>query len=80
MAPKNVIFKGLRTSLIVGSILTLINQWQALFGSEPFRWIALILTYIVPFIVFVYSYHSNKANDTVINDKPMSSSDDKQAD
>jgi hypothetical protein len=79
MAPKKVIFKGIRTALIVGSILTLINQWQALFGSEPFRWIALILTYIVPFIVFVYSYHSNKHNEPIADKKPMANSNDKQA-
>jgi hypothetical protein len=60
MAPKKVVFKGIRTALIVGSVLTLINQWHALFGDDTFRWPAFFLTYMVPFIVFVYSYHSNK--------------------
>ena len=60
MAPKKVVLKGIRTALIVGSILTLINQWDALFGGAAFRWWAFGLTYLVPFTVFVYSYHSNK--------------------
>jgi hypothetical protein len=75
MAPKKVIFKGIRTALIVGSLLTLINQWHALFGDEPFRWVALVLTYLVPFTVFVYSYHSNKK----VGSEEPASSDDTQA-
>ena len=79
MAPKKVIFKGIRTALIVGSILTVINQWQALLGAEPFRWVALVLTYIVPFTVFVYSYHSNKTNHSEATKQPKTNLDDKQA-
>ncbi len=43
---------GLITSLIVGSILTLINQWGALWGDQPFKALPLILTYLVPFCVY----------------------------
>ena len=46
--------KAIVTALVVGSILTLINQWQALFGPEPFKWLAFVLTYCVPFIVFLW--------------------------
>ncbi len=60
MAPKEVVLKGIRTALVVGSILTLINQWQAIFGDEAMRWPAFFLTYLVPYTVFVYSYHTNK--------------------
>lgn len=61
MAPKKVIIKGIKTALIVGSFLTVINQWGGLFGHEAFRWPAFFLTYLVPFSVFIYSYRSNRA-------------------
>lgn len=43
---------GLIVSAVVGSILTIINQWQALWGEAPFKLIAFTLTYIVPFTVY----------------------------
>jgi len=63
MAPKKVLLKGIRTAFLVGTLLTIINQWDALFGESNLRLIPLILTYLVPFSVFVYSYHANKHND-----------------
>ncbi len=57
--PRDVIFRGLKTAVVVGSILMLINQWHALFGTEEFRWHAAVLTYMVPFAVFIYSYLKN---------------------
>ncbi|MAH72749.1 MAG: hypothetical protein CBC09_01535 [Cellvibrionales bacterium TMED49] len=57
--PRDVISRGLKTAIVVGTILLLINQWHALFGSAEFRWRAAMLTYIVPFTVFIYSYISN---------------------
>jgi methyl-accepting chemotaxis protein len=38
---------------LVGTILLVINQYDALFGNEPIRLIPAVLTYIVPFIVFL---------------------------
>ncbi len=38
------------TMLIVGPILTLINQWEALWPFAP-NWWKLILTFAVPFAV-----------------------------
>ena len=40
------------TSLCVGSVLTLINQFDHIFGTEPLNLSALGLTYLVPFIVY----------------------------
>ena len=57
--PRHVIFRGLKTAIVVGTILLLINQWHALFGTAEFRWRAAILTYVVPFAVFIYSYVTN---------------------
>lgn len=56
-----VVIKGIKTALIVGTILTLINQWQGVFGEEPVKWLPLALTYTVPFLVFMYSYYSNRS-------------------
>ncbi len=41
-------------ALIVGTILNLINQGDALFGDGPVNWTKIILTYSVPFCVATY--------------------------
>ncbi|GBL03528.1 nitrate/nitrite transporter NrtS [Glaciecola sp. KUL10] len=43
------------TMLIVGAILNLINQHQALFGNEALNWISLCLTFLVPYCVSAIS-------------------------
>jgi hypothetical protein len=48
-----LITQALKVALIVGTILVLINQYDALFGSQSFRWLPAILTYSVPFCVFL---------------------------
>ena len=45
--------KALSVALLVGSVLLLINQYDALFGDQPFRWLPALLTYCVPFCVFL---------------------------
>jgi methyl-accepting chemotaxis protein len=47
---------GLTVSAIIGSILNLINQGGVIWGDTPLNWGAIILTYIVPFIVYQISY------------------------
>ena len=39
------------TALLVGTILCLINQWQALVGRAAFDWLKACLSYLVPFLV-----------------------------
>jgi hypothetical protein len=41
-------------ALLVGSILNLINQGDALFGGNPLDWTKLLLTYLVPYCVTTY--------------------------
>ena len=48
-----LVLKALAVAILVGTILLVINQYDALFGNEPIRMIPAILTYIVPFIVFL---------------------------
>ncbi|CAA0082484.1 Uncharacterised protein [BD1-7 clade bacterium] len=48
-----VLFKALRVAAFVGTVLLLINQSDALFGDASIRWIPALLTYCVPFCVFL---------------------------
>jgi hypothetical protein len=50
-----VVKLAVRMSLIVGSLLNLINQGDALFGSRPVDVFKLCLTYLVPYCVATYS-------------------------
>ena len=42
-----------KVALVVGSILLLINQHDALFGYQKIQWLPAVLTYCVPFCVFM---------------------------
>ena len=48
-----VVLKALAVAVLVGTILLVINQYDALFGDEALRMTPAILTYIVPFVVFL---------------------------
>ena len=43
--------RALWVALIVGTVLNLINQGDALVGGAPLNWLKLTLTYVVPFAV-----------------------------
>lgn len=60
--------KGLLTSAVVGTILTLINQYNSIFGSADLNWISLILTYCVPFCVHWNS--SRIKHDEMVDSEP----------
>jgi len=42
-----------KVALVVGTILLLINQHDALFGHQEIQWLPAVLTYCVPFCVFM---------------------------
>lgn len=50
--------RAIVVALVVGTILNLINQWDAYFGVAPIAWTRLLLTYCVPFCVATYGAHS----------------------
>lgn len=50
-----VIKLALRTSLVIGSLLNVINQGDALFGEGDVQLFKLLLTYMVPYGVATYS-------------------------
>ena len=50
--------RSLATMLIVGSILNIINQGDAIFWSGAVNWWKLLLTYCVPFCVATFGAYS----------------------
>ena len=60
--------RSLYVALIVGTVLNLINQGDALLGVASVNWLKLILTYCVPYVVCTYgavSYRLKKADVTL---------------
>ena len=41
-------------ALLVGTILNLINQGDAIFGAVPINWTKILLTYLIPYTVSTY--------------------------
>jgi len=60
--------RSLYVALIVGTVLNLINQGDALLGIASINWWKLLLTYCVPYAVCTYgavSYQLKKADVTL---------------
>jgi len=57
--------KALKVALLVGSVLVVINQYDALFGDQIFRWLPALLTYCVPFCVFLAGQLSGRRTQVV---------------
>ena len=53
MLCKQLVFKALKVSMVVGTVLLVINQYDALFGTSELRVLPALLTYCVPFMVFI---------------------------
>jgi len=54
-------------ALVVGTVLNLINQGDALLGMASINWWKVVLTYCVPYVVCTYgavTYQLKKANVT----------------
>jgi len=47
--------RALLVSIVVGTVLNIINQGQSVWEGKPVVWINVLLTYIVPFCVSLYS-------------------------
>jgi hypothetical protein len=56
--------RSLYVALIVGTVLNLTNQGDALLGMASINWLKIVLTYCVPYAVCTYgavSYQLKKA-------------------
>lgn len=51
----SLVTRSLKTALVVGLILNIINQWNGIFGSAPIVWSSLLLTFLVPYCVSTFS-------------------------
>lgn len=49
-----MLLQAAKVASVVGTVLLLINQWPALFEGQPLRVLPAVLTYCVPFCVFLY--------------------------
>jgi len=52
--------RSLYVALVVGTVLNLINQGDALLGAASFNWLKAILTYAVPYAVCTYGAVSHQ--------------------
>lgn len=70
VAAKAHVFKAsLRTALVVGLILNVINQWEAITGSADFSLPHLVMNFFVPFLVSSYSAARNEVSRSGNNPK-----------
>ena len=47
--------RAAKLALVVGSLLVVINQWEAFNGAAKFDWVKVGLTYCVPYMVSTYT-------------------------
>ena len=52
---RDTIARAARLALVVGPLLILINQWDALFGEQPFNGWKAALTVLVPYCVSTWT-------------------------
>jgi len=50
-----IIKRAIVIALVVGTLLNIINQYDAIFADLPFNWLKACLTYCVPFSVSLFS-------------------------
>jgi len=47
--------RAAKLAAVVGTLLVLINQWEAVTGNAPMDWLKVVLTYCVPYLVSTYT-------------------------
>lgn len=50
-----ILLRGLIVAILVGTLLTLINQFERVMTLSPLNWWKMGLSYVVPFCVSVFS-------------------------
>jgi hypothetical protein len=69
---KGTQIKALKVSLLVGTTLTLINQWENVMGHHAVDMFCLTCTYLVPYLVVTYTV-SHEARDRFTKQSASSS-------
>lgn len=55
LAKPQIILAAIKVSLVVGTLLNIINQYDAIFAEQSWRWGLALMNYLVPFMVSSYS-------------------------
>lgn len=75
---KRILFSATKVSLVVGTLLNIINQWEYIVAGQGGMAGHLLMNYLVPFCVSVYSGAkalesqtkiTNKIYETKVNDE-----------
>ncbi|NCN71137.1 MAG: hypothetical protein GW907_08325 [Betaproteobacteria bacterium] len=56
-----VVQNSLRIALVVGTVLNLVNQGEAILAGAAISWLHIVLNYLVPYCVASYSAAKNEA-------------------
>lgn len=56
----HIVINALKISVVVGSVLNLVNQGESLLHGGTISWLHLILNYLVPYCVASYSAAKNE--------------------
>jgi hypothetical protein len=62
--------RSLYVALVVGTVLNLINQGDALLAMAPINWLKLALTYCVPYAVCTYGAVSYRLKQEPLEREP----------
>ncbi|UTW56686.1 nitrate/nitrite transporter NrtS [Kordiimonas sp. SCSIO 12610] len=69
---RSTVRRALLVASIVGTLLCLINQWEAIIGGFiGVNWFKVVLTYMVPFSVSTYSTAASKVDFAKKNMQPV---------
>lgn len=64
-----IVINSLKVSLVVGSVLNLINQGGRLMAGDDPSWFHLLLNYLVPYCVASYSAAKNQIRKVTNDDR-----------
>lgn len=71
---RSTVKRAVVVGLVVGTLLCLINQWQAIvLGIVPVDWLKVVLTYFVPYAVSSYSTAASLSASTSVIHPPENS-------
>jgi hypothetical protein len=63
--------RSIYVALVVGTLLNLINQGDAIFGPGSISWLKLVLTYLVPYGVCTYGAVAQQLSSRHAGDKSV---------
>lgn len=57
---RRIVINALKIALVVGTVLNIINQGNAIAANAGVSWIHVLLNYLVPYLVASYSAAKNQ--------------------